>query len=274
MMKLNNIVLAGVLLAAGAVSPAVMAQTVTLNASPYSFSDGGEFTAVTSGPSLVNLSEYSPYTGSGASFQTFCVQSDVEFYEGTAYNYTVSLNSLGNASGLGAPTGTPGTPDNYALSEGTAWLYSQFARGTLSGYDYANSGTGTAAAGLSATRQTDAGYLQSAIWELQGGQSLSGYPNGGTGNLYYNEAVAALGANIDTAATLSTDFGVEILNLGTANDNYQNQLGLVPDGGATLALLALSLAALAVFTLGFGVRPLALQACPPARSCRLPARLR
>ena len=224
----------------GAIAPAVMASTVVLTQGPYSYSDGGEFTAVTT-PTIVNLGAYSSYTRSGNSFQTFCVQTGTEFQPGDTYDYTVSLISLGGP-GYPGQSVTLGNQYSYPLSEGAAWLYSQFARGTLANYDFSNA---------SSDRQTDAGELQAAIWALQGGQSLSYYPNGGPGNTYYNEAATALGANVDVAATLSTDFGVEIMNLTQYNggDNgpgyYQNQLVLVPpsptpsvpDGGLTVALL-------------------------------------
>ena len=45
-----------------------------------------------------------------------------------------------------------------ALSKGTAYLYSQFANGSLAGYIY----------GYGATRATAAGELQEAIWWLEG----------------------------------------------------------------------------------------------------------
>jgi hypothetical protein len=245
-------------LAMGMFSTSVVAQPtqvgqIGLYQNEYYYDVGGEFTALTL-PSAV--SPYAPaaldtfsingqsYTG----FQTFCVQTGVDFTPGTIYNYTYSLSSIGN-------------PDNFALSEGAAWLYSQFAQGTLANYDFANTGTGTSTSspGLGATRTTDAGALQAAIWYLQGGQTYSGYPNGGAGNLYYNEAVAALGASaVDAPATLSTDSGVEILNITTGGQAAQNQLiyfgsgsgntpPTAPDSGTTLALLALSLAGLAAF---------------------------
>jgi len=174
---------------------------------------------------------YSIYGTTG--FETFCIQTDVSISTTTAYNYSVSLNAIGG---------------NYAipLSEGTAWLYSQFAQGTLSGYDYANTG---------GQRQADAGELQAAIWALQGNQSLRGYVSGTTGNTFYQEAVNALGGNIDTAATTNTDFGVEVLNLtGQCGCPAQNQLVYVtpghegpsvPDGGSALLLLGSSLATMA-----------------------------
>jgi hypothetical protein len=219
MNKFNSIGCAGVILAVTALSHAMMADTVQLSTSAYtSFNTGGEFTAV---------------TGLNGTFQTFCVQTGVDFtpfnWGGPPYNYTVSLNSVGPS-------------DDFPLAEGTAYLYSQFSKGTLSGYDF-NLGNDPTDAAI---RQTDAGILQSALWWLQGNQTYGGYPNGAAGNPYYDEAVAALGANVDVAATYSTDFGVQIMNLtGPNGEEAQNQLiAGVPDGGTTLGLLALSLAGL------------------------------
>jgi hypothetical protein len=180
-------------------------------------------------------------------FETFCVQTDVDFTpynwgNSTPYNISISLNSIG-------------APDAFALSEGTAYLYSQFAQGTLSGYDF-NTGNDPTDAAI---RTQDAGELQAAIWALQGNQTYGGFPSGTTGNPYYADAVAYLGAgNVDTAATLSTDFGTEILNLTDGSGNpAQNQLVYmgapiphrqsVADNGATFAMLALGLGGLAVF---------------------------
>jgi hypothetical protein len=237
MIKFKSIKIAGMVILAGAIAPAMMADTVTLDAwGPYSYANGGEFTAYTS-PTSPFISQYSPYTSTSDSFQTFCVQTDVEFYNGGTYNYTLSLASIGagtDAPGTGyAPLGSP---DSYSLAEGTAWLYANFATGQLPGYDFSNA---------LGQRQTDAGELQTAIWALQGDQSIAGYPSGTVGNPYYDDATNALGANIDTAATASTDFGTEIMNLTLDGGNYQNQLIYtgpppsppVPDGGLTAALL-------------------------------------
>jgi len=276
MMKLNSIGLAGAILAAMSVSPAVMAQTVDLYYGPYAYGVGGEFTAVTS-PNLYNAgyapsalaTVTDPYNNQLVQgFETFCVQSEVDFTpynwgNPAPYNISTSLSSIG-------------APDNFALSEGTAWLYSQFATGQLQGYDYANAGTRTA----------DAGLLQSAIWALQGGQSYGGFPSGTAGNPFYDEAVNALGSGvINEAATSSDNFGVEILNLTSGGNPAQNQLVYtvgsphphtpdVPDSGATLALLAVSLAGLAAFGPGFGGRELALQALPAGGSRGTPRRVR
>src|SRR5208282_2506859 len=94
--------IAGGLLAASLMGPAVMANsTITLYQGPYSYGDGGEFTGVIGGsPNLINLGEYSPFTSTANSFQTFCVQVGVEFTPGTTYNYTASLNSTGTPEGF------------------------------------------------------------------------------------------------------------------------------------------------------------------------------
>jgi hypothetical protein len=241
MKKVKWIGLAGMVITVLSMAPVVMADTVQLSTSAYtSYNTGGEFTAV---------------TGQNGTFQTFCVQTGTEFnpynWGGPTYNYTVSLTSLGGPGYPGAPVAV-GQPFSYALSEGTAWLYAQFATGSLANYDFANTGN---------DRSTDAGILQSAIWELQGGQSYGGYPYGGSGNIYYDEALAHFGgssAALDAAATLSTDFGTEIMNLSLngANNSYQNQLIYfppsppspgVPDGGATVTLLSVALFGLGIY---------------------------
>ena len=145
---------------------------------------------------------------------------------------------------------------------GAAYLYQQFALGTLAHYDYSP-----------ANRLTDAGLLQAALWYFEGGQSYSGFPSGITGNQYYTDAlnyVEGLGygaTELTNSVTSEGEFGVEIMNLTATSGGgaAQNQLvylgggsGLtddnppVPDGGATLALLGVSLAGVAVFYRRYG----------------------
>jgi len=163
MVKLGFVEFAAIVLAAAVLSPGVMAQppsdtgTATLYQGAYSYDVGGEFTAVTA-PNLA--SGYAsglvltPTVKGLTGFQTFCIQTAVDFTPGTTYNYSTSLASVGS-------------PDAFALKEGTAWLYGEFATGNLgSYYNYANTGTGP-------SRLVDAGLLQAAIWALQGGQAYS-----------------------------------------------------------------------------------------------------
>ena len=141
---------------------AQMQVTLYQDLSNYSFSDGGEFRAVPDA-NLLNfanptLAGYVPATADSTTvnpyFQTFCVEKSEYFTPGNAYNVSLSYNIKYDA-GLFLPNGEP-------LTMGTAWLYSQFAAGSLIGsgpfpYAYAYGGSRTATAG----------DLQEAIWYLQ-----------------------------------------------------------------------------------------------------------
>lgn len=249
MLELKNVRLTAAILGASILPTAIaQAGTIGLYQGNYSYDVGGEFTAITSPASFVNnyspLAQYTVNVGgvNVTGFQTFCVQVDEEFYPGTIYNYSVSLASVGN----------PGNVDVFPLSEGAAWLYSEFARGLLSGYDYHDNGSGN---GLS--RRTDAGLLQAALWALQGGQTYgdgdyASVASTEANNPFYLLALNTLGtANLELPATSSTDFGVEILNISdSSGHSAQNQLVYVgvPDGGATLGMLTAGLAGLATLS--------------------------
>ena len=216
------------------------ANTVTLYQGSYSFSVGGEFTAVSSDYSSATLISDGYVAGvtegtvGGVSggFQTFCIETGVDFSPGTPYSY-----SLGQTS---QPLTGGGTGSDQALSAGAAYLYYEFATGNLAGYNYANSGTGS-------SRKADAGLLQAAIWYLQGLQTYGGYDTPTTSN----DPFYALALN--NANSSYTNF-VDVLQMWTTMDNNgaysgaaQNQLVLtsthpnpnpsVPDGGMTVVLL-------------------------------------
>ncbi len=203
--------------------PAVQAQmqvTLYQNLSNYSYSDGGEFSAVPNAAllSFANpaLAGYSLATADPTAvnpyFQTFCVEMSEYFTPGNTYNASFSYN-IKYDGGLFLPNGEP-------ITMGTAWLYSQFAAGTLIGsgplpYDY------TYGSGRTAT----AGDLQEAIWYLQG---EAGLVNGGAdGTAFYNAAVSALGATINDPANGA--YGVVVLNLTSGDGNDQDQLMVVPN---------------------------------------------
>ena len=130
--------------------PAVQAVTqITLyqDLSNYSYGNAGEFNAQPNAALLsVNpaLAGYSPATAELAvtnpGFQTFCVEAAEYFQPGLTYNVTISDEVLYNGGQF--PGGGP-------LTMGAAWLYSQFAAGTLSGYDYTYGSGRTASAGKS-----------------------------------------------------------------------------------------------------------------------------
>src|ERR1035441_870037 len=107
MIKLKDIGFAGIVLAAGVLSPVVMAQTVVLHETPYSSSFGGltagEFGAIPTGSfappiSPANYATAARYGTTG--FDTFCVETTVDFTPGTTYNVALSLNALGSANPL------------------------------------------------------------------------------------------------------------------------------------------------------------------------------
>jgi len=210
---------------------ASMSVTLMDDTSSYSYGNGGEFRAVGNNPgldSVINWSAYSTSTkgtvtattdgsswgySSGLSgqeyFQTFCIEVNEEFTPGTTYNVSLSQNAM---YGSQPPGGDP-------ISIGTAWLYSQFAAGTLIGYNYIY-GSG---------RETTAGALQQAIWWLE---AEPGGVNTGLAGTFLAEAQVAVGGDITRNANGA--YGVDALNLG-APGAVQDQLVVVPEPTTVVA---------------------------------------
>ncbi|HEY1787950.1 MAG TPA: hypothetical protein VGJ73_07335 [Verrucomicrobiae bacterium] len=202
-------------------------------------SGGGEFTAYTSQNYIQYYANVATYQGG---FETFCTEVGEEMtpanWGGPTYSY-----SLGNIT---QPISGGGIGSATALTQGTAWLYYQFATGNLNNYNYTYGGG----------READDTLLQAAIWALQGGQS---YTAGGyatladteANNIYYLAAVGALNgtANADSAYTGSA---IELLQLWDGSTPAQNQLVVtgswsVPDGGFTLVMLGIGMIGLFFF---------------------------
>jgi len=257
--------LSAAVLALLASSSAFATNTVYLEAgnvygsNPYGDSDGGEFTALTNTaiPSGYVASTKLTYgslsgntTGATTGFETFCVEDETYYWVDTTYNYTVSNN-------IDVPVGGPLTNgpgfNAVGLDVGVAYLYSQFAQGTLAGYDYNLAGDPTD----SSARNADAGLLQQAIWDLQGPSADPDVPSPVTlseitGNTYLLAAYNEFGDSITTleksTVAYGNDFGVQVMNLSDSGAGvYQNQLILsgvgvsVPDGGPTVLLLGAAL---------------------------------
>lgn len=128
----------------------------------YQAGRGGEFTLLPIDFGLDYLNAYAgtvKNVGVDGTFQTFCVEEHEYIYPYPS-EFDVVVNSKVINGGVG-PAGDP-------ISKGTAWLYSQFVKGTLTGYDYTNTGVG---------RYTSAIELQNAIWNLEdeGGYIDSAY---------------------------------------------------------------------------------------------------
>lgn len=210
----------------------------------YSYGNGGEFRAVgNSGSgsldSIVNWSAYAATTqgtvgsaadagtwgyGSGLAvngnryFQTFCTELQEEYTPGGTYTISsVGNNALYNGTGHPVP-----------ITMGVAYLYSQFAAGTLVGYNY------TYGSGRSGT----AWDLQNAIWTLLGEQStpLAAWVATDLSSI----------ANVNAAANGA--FGAADLTLGGAGQNQDQLVMVVPEATTMIAgaLLLLPLGASAL----------------------------
>jgi hypothetical protein len=118
---------------------------VTETAGHY-YDTGGEFTATPNSQLAASL-------GNSNSFYTFCLEKNEYLSMGSTYDVVLNTGSVkGGVSGQ-----TPQT--NFdPLDPRTAYLYSKFTAGSLTGYDY-NVGTG---------REQSARALQNVIWYLEG----------------------------------------------------------------------------------------------------------
>lgn len=181
----------------------------------YTVGGGGAYVAqIIDGP--IDNASYSGAAKVGSSsFLTFCLEYNEYFTSGYKYKYAVNTGAVdGGVSGQTKP--------KYdGISNGTAFLYSQFAQGLLAGV--ANFSYGTGATGY--------GYLQNAIWnlegEIKGENNLAKWVKGNVQNW-----------NADNNGAL----GVYALNL-TWGNKAQDQLYYkkVPEQGLTVAMLGLVL---------------------------------
>jgi hypothetical protein len=217
-MKLKALIL-GAAFSAGS----LFANTVTMHNTPFDGivdAGGGEYKAV---------------TDNNGTFLTFCLEAqvhvDVNF--NTLYSYTISNRAFAGGGDKHDPTGPGSGPDGDPISQGTAWLYTQFVKGTLVDSD----GVGNY---NNENHDLNAGLLQKAIWALED----ENFYTIGT-NYYANLALTHGGF----ATYTGTD--VKVMNLWTISQDHvedvQSMLVYVPDSGMTVALLGLGLLSLAAF---------------------------
>ena len=184
---------------------------------PYEANPGGEFTLMPGGGLEVYLNNYDPLakgesiafsdgTTTTATFQTFCVEATGGEYILLNHQFIAALNTNAVAGGTGNPLG-PGDP----ISVGTAYLYYQFAKGNLSGYNYTG---GTSA------RLADAAELQQAIWYLEGE-----IPDPGSNS--FMTLVNGLFADPFADNNLN-QYPVMALNLTNSGELYQDQHTSIP----------------------------------------------
>ena len=193
---------------------ASMSVTLYQDGGNYSYGNGGEFRAVGDAglDGVVNWGAYSAATSGGQQyFQTFCTETSEYFSPGNTYPVTsIGNNALYN-----------GTANPVPITLGVAYLYSQFAAGTLGGYDY-NYGSG---------RVASAGTLQQAIWYLLGeysdGAQLAGFALAdlqNSGIAQANWTAAANGA-----------YGVADMVLGTPGAAQDQLVMVVPEPTTIIA---------------------------------------
>lgn len=202
------------------------ADQLTLSQGSQSVGVGGAFIAgVVNGP--ISNSDYSGAAKIGTTgFLTYCIEYNEHFNPGGTYNYAVNNGAVnGGVSGQ--------TSSNYdGVSNGTAYLYSQFAQGNLSvaGFGYNTGSTGY-------------GFLQDAIWHLEGEIATS------------NALATWVKTNIANWNNDSNgSYGVYALNLTYTNGGRaQDQLYYhVPEQGLTVALVGFALLGLVGFRRKFG----------------------
>jgi hypothetical protein len=175
---------------------------------------GGEFTLNPIGTSnplanyVANYDSKVKNIGVDGTFQTFCIEENEYIYPYPA-TYTIVLNDNAIYGGVGG-----GGPSGDPLSVGAAYLYHEFATGTLAGYDYTDAG-----------RHASAAELQNAIWclEDEGGAISSAYASLLTANVGADLAV--------WKADNNGKYGVKVLNMyDSAGCPGQDQLILMGEG--------------------------------------------
>ncbi len=116
--------------------------TISLQPGEYQAGWGGEFVATVQSEGITGYDV-------GDTFISFCLEKNENFRFGRTYYVVVNDKSV--CGGIGG-----GSPD--PLDSRTAWLYNEFVEGTLTGYDYDDTGIG---------REVSADALQNAIWYLE-----------------------------------------------------------------------------------------------------------
>jgi hypothetical protein len=204
--------------------------------------NGGEFTIYSDGGPglLLSNGDYASTTkgkaGKAESFQTFCIElgeyivSQMDVWVSEASTATPAVYGSGSHAWKG------GTGAGDDLDPRTAYLYDQFARGTLSSYAY---GTG---------RSSSARTLQRVLWNLEqeDGKALKDF-SGNVGGIDLTAAEETQAkAWVDEAIGAGwTGIGsVRVLQMQTGQTLRQDVLWIPVPGAVLLGILGLGAAGL------------------------------
>lgn len=175
---------------------------VTVDWIPGLHYSGGEFNIAP-----VIGTGYSSSVLMNGGYETFCIGEDVSlgsipgiFYE------TINTNGVHATDSFGG---------TKVMAAGTAWLYSQFATGVLTGYDYINI--------VGGNRALSANDLQFAIWTLEGtywyGSDQSDLAGDLGKNAFLDQAAAHFGGGVAGLATAMLPNSPGGFNVGALNLN-------------------------------------------------------
>jgi hypothetical protein len=184
---------------------------IVTRTSGYYSGNAGEYT-------LAPDAAFAALTGQLGPFQSFCVEATEFVTPGSTYDVQIGTEALAG----GANDGPAGPGGGDPLDARTAYLYSNFQAGALSGYDY------TPGAG----RANSARALQDVIWYLEDEAAQTWSP-GSLQDAFYTAAQNA----VDSGRW--TDWGnVRVLNLygaghvGDLQYRHQDMLVTIPAPGA------------------------------------------
>ena len=179
----------------------IMLRGGTLSAAPVAVNDYVKFT---NGPGTTGGGEFGVLGDDIDAFITFCLQR-TQYIDFTNAFHVDGITDYAYSDPIS--NGGDGTGKDF-LSAQTAFLYTQFSLGSLTGYDYLNTGIG---------RGTSANKLQNAIWMFE--QELAMDVN----NYYVKLANKAL------ADGLWSGIGdVRVMNLSLRGVGAQDQLVIIP----------------------------------------------
>jgi hypothetical protein len=189
------------------VAGALIAFSIPAQAGPIS---AGDYVTLTDGPGTTGGGEFNLTVNGAQTFITFCLQR-TEYID---FTHTFRVDSV-NTYTLTDPVSNGGDAlGRDYLSSQTAYLYTMFRAGTLSGYAYSGSG-----------RTASANALQNAIWMFENEMAMNAL----------NPFVML--ANKAVASGAWSGLGqVRVLNLSRNGVEAQDQLALqeIPEPGVLL----------------------------------------